>query len=183
MAYLFGSISTVTTTDLAWIAALAVGVMAVTAVFGREMLAVCIDQEAAHTAGVRVRAMNLLIALTAAVTVVIGMRVVGSLLISAFMIVPVAASSVVARSFWSAMAGGVAIGVIAGAGGLTASYAMGTVPPGPTIVLTALACFAVLTAFGAPTRRILRGRAVSRDRAAADARAARDEASAAPIGG
>jgi zinc transport system permease protein len=69
VSYLFGSVSTVSGGDLVVIGLLAVAVLAVVAAFGREMFSVCYDEEVARATGLPVRALNLLIAITAALTV------------------------------------------------------------------------------------------------------------------
>ena len=152
-AYLFGSLTTVGTADLWALAALAVGVVVVVAVFGRQMFSAAIDPDSAAVQGVPVRAMNTLVAVLAAVSVVVGMRVVGLLLVSAIMIVPVAAGQQVARSFAATMAIGVGLGVISAVGGLTASFYI-DLPPGPTIVVLALVEFAILALVVVPLRRV-----------------------------
>ena len=141
VSYLFGSVSTVTGGDLWVIAALAVAVVAVVTVFGRELFAVCYDEEVARASGLRVRLLNLLIAVTAALTVALAMRVVGLLLVSALMVVPVAAAQQVARSFRATLLGALGIGVTVAVGGLLAAYYVDAAP-GATIVLLAIAVFA-----------------------------------------
>ena len=63
------------------------------------LFAVCQDEEFARVAGLPVRALNLLLAVTTAVTVTVAMRAVGLLLVSALMVVPVAAAQLVTRGF------------------------------------------------------------------------------------
>jgi zinc transport system permease protein len=151
-AYLFGSLSTVATTDLVTLAILCLVVVAVIGLFGRELFAVSLDPEVAAVQGIRVRVMSTLMAVLAAVVVVVGMRVVGLLLVSAIMIVPVAAAQQVTRSFRATTALAIGLGVIASVSGLVGSFYV-EVPPGPAIVLFALACFAVLAAVAVPIRR------------------------------
>lgn len=145
--YLFGAITTTTTGDLVTFAALAVAILVVTLGLGRYLLAVSIDDEYAQAAGLPVLAVNLALAVTTAVTVVISMRVVGLLLISALMIVPVAAAQQVTRSFWATMATGVAIGLASAVTGVTTSYYADT-PSGGTIVLVAISAFLAAITLG-----------------------------------
>jgi zinc transport system permease protein len=151
-AYLFGSLSTVASSDLWVLGGLFVLVVLVIAVWGREMFAVSLDPDIAAVQGIRVRAISTLMAVLAAVVVVVGMRVVGLLLVSAIMIVPVAAAQQVTRSFRATGALAVALGLIASLAGLTGSFYV-EVPPGPTIVLLALASFAILAVAAVPLRR------------------------------
>jgi zinc transport system permease protein len=151
VSYLFGSVTTVSSGDLAVIAVLALLVLGVVTVFGREMFSVCYDEEVARVAGLRVRALNLLIAVTAALTVALAMRVVGLLLVSALMVVPVAAMQQVARSFRATLLGSLAIGVAVSVGGLVTSY-YANVAPGAAIVLLAIGVFAVTSYAGRRAR-------------------------------
>lgn len=152
-AYLFGAITTTSSTDIAVFALLAVVVLAVTVGLGRYLFAVSDDQEFAAASGLPVLRLNLLLSVVTAVTVVISMRVVGLLLISALMIIPVASAQLVARSFRDTMAVGVLIGLIVAVGGVTTSFYADT-PSGGTIVLLAIAVFIVLTIFHAARTRL-----------------------------
>ena len=109
------------------------------------LFAVAHDQEFARVAGLNVRVYNLVVAVLAAVTVTVAMRTVGLLLVSALMVVPVAAAQQVTRGFKVTLGLAMAIGTVAALGGITVS-AFVEVPPGSTIVLLALAIFASLIA-------------------------------------
>ncbi len=151
-SYLFGSISSVTVTDLYVVAGLAAAVLAIVAVFGRELFLLCQDEEVARAAGLPVRFLSVLIAATAAVTVVISMRAIGLLLVSALMVVPVAAAQQLTRGFWQTMLAAMGIGVVSAVSGLAGSFEY-DLPPGPSIVLLALAAFVVAVAGGWVVRR------------------------------
>ncbi|MGC5011412.1 metal ABC transporter permease [Streptosporangium sp. DT93] len=152
MSYLFGSISSVTVQDVWVIVLLAVAVLGVVAVFGRELYVLCQDEEVAKAAGLPVRFLSLLIAVTAALTVVIAMRVVGLLLVSALMVVPVATSQQLTRGFTSTMFLAMLFGMIATVGGLTSSFYV-EVPPGAIIVVVALVGFVLALGLGRFVRR------------------------------
>ncbi|TYK48140.1 metal ABC transporter permease [Actinomadura decatromicini] len=151
-SYLFGSITSVTMTDLYVVAGLAAAVLGIVAVFGRELFLLCQDEEVARAAGLPVRFLGVLIAATAAVTVVISMRAIGLLLVSALMIVPVAAAQQVARGFRGTMLAAMGLGVLSAVSGLAGSFKY-DLPPGPTIVLLALALFVAAVAGGSVARR------------------------------
>lgn len=153
-AYLFGSLTTVTLGDIWALLGMGALVMAILLAYGRQIFAVCIDPDVAAVQGIRVRAVSTLLAILAAITVVVGMRVVGLLLVSAIMIVPVAAAQQLSRSFRSTFVGAVVVGVVSSLVGLTTSFYV-SVPPGPTIVCVALGCFLVtaVTASVARSRR------------------------------
>jgi zinc transport system permease protein len=151
VSYLFGSVSTVSGGDLWVIAGLAALVLGVVVVFGRELFSVCYDEEVARASGLPVRLLNLLIAVTAALTVALAMRVVGLLLVSALMVVPVAAMQQVARSFKATLLGALVIGVAVSVGGLVAAYYVDAAP-GATIVLLAIGVFAGTSAWARVAR-------------------------------
>ena len=108
-------------------------------------------------AGLNVRAYNLAIAVLAAVSVTVAMRTVGLLLVSALMVVPVATSQQLTRSFRSTLGAAMVLGTLASVGGLIlaafASYHDANLQPGPTIVLLSLAGFVVTWPVGIWLRR------------------------------
>lgn len=151
-SFLFGSITTVSTGDLTVVGILGVIVIALSIGLTPQLFAVCQDEEHARVSGVPVRLYSILIAILAAVTISVAMRTVGLLLVSALMVVPVAASQQLTRSFRTTHFGAMAIGLIAALGGVVTSYQIDT-QPGPTIVLLALTIFGVAAAIGAFMRR------------------------------
>lgn len=150
--YLFGSLSTVSASDVVALAVAGVLVLITLTIFGRELFAVSLDPDTAHTQGIATTRISTLLTVLAAVTVVIGMRTVGLLLVSAIMIVPVAASQQVVRSFRGSAIGGVVVGLVAAVGGLIGSFQL-DVPPGPMIVFVALGVFLVAAIAGPLARR------------------------------
>jgi zinc transport system permease protein len=149
--YLFGSLTTTSGSDLVVIAVLGAAVLAAMLLLRPALFAVCDDEEYARVSGLPVRALNLLIAVTTAVTVTIAMRTVGLLLVSALMVVPVAAAQQVTRGFRTTMAAAMTIGLTAALSGVLVSAQIDTAP-GATVVILALALFLLLTAVGAARR-------------------------------
>lgn len=143
MGYLFGSIATVSAGDVWAIAILGIGVLAIGLGLRPVLFAVSHDEEYARSLGLPVRALNLLIAVVAALTVTVAMRVVGLLLVSAVMILPVAAAQQVARSFVSTMRWAMAIGVAACVGGLVLTY-VNPLSPGAVIVCLVIVVYALV---------------------------------------
>jgi zinc transport system permease protein len=119
------------------------------------MFAVCHDEEYARVAGLPVRFLNLLLAVMAAVTVTVAMRVVGLLLVSALMVVPVATAQQLVRGFRATVVVALASGVLASVSGVLGSYYLDTAP-GALIVVLALGGFAVATLLGTLVRRARR---------------------------
>ena len=132
--------------------ALAALVIGVCVGLSPQLFAVAQDHEFARVAGLNVRFYNLLVAVLAAVSVTVAMRTVGLLLVSALMVVPVATSQQLARSFRTTLYAAMLLGTGASVGGLVisafASY-RANVAPGPTIVLLSLAGFVVTWPLGA----------------------------------
>src|SRR6187549_2447767 len=156
MQYLFGSLTTTSRDDLTVIAVLGVAVLVAMLALRQALFAVCHDEEYARVSGLPVRTLNLLMAVTTAVTVTIAMRTVGLLLVSALMVVPVAAAQQVTRGFRTTMALAMLIGVGAAAAGITLAGEVNTAP-GATIVILAIAVFVALTV-GSGTWRAMRRR-------------------------
>ncbi|MFD9727777.1 metal ABC transporter permease [Streptomyces sp. NPDC059072] len=148
-SYLFGSITTVSAEDITAVVILAVFVVAVTLGLRRQLFAVCQDEEFARVTGLPVRALNLLMAVTAAVTVTVAMRIVGLLLVSAMMVIPVAAAQRVTRGFTATLAVAMTIGVLVSLTGTVTTYYVDA-PSGGSIVLLAIAVFMIMTAVSAP---------------------------------
>ena len=84
------------------------------------LFAVANDEEYARAVGIPVLPLNIVLAVLTATTVVVAMRVVGLLLISALMIVPNAASQLFARSFSSGLRWAIAFGLVSSVGGVAA---------------------------------------------------------------
>jgi zinc transport system permease protein len=155
-AYLFGAITTTTSSDLVVFAVLAVAVLTVTIGLAPRLFAVSNDEEYARAAGLRVLGLNLLLAVMVASTVVISMRVVGLLLVSALMVVPVATSQLLVGSFRGTLWLSMATGIVVSLGGVTTSYYADT-PSGGTIVLLAIGLFALAASVTAARRAVRRG--------------------------
>ncbi|HEX5016837.1 MAG TPA: metal ABC transporter permease [Actinomycetes bacterium] len=149
--YLFGAITTTSPRDLAVFAVLSAVVLALTLGLARHLFAVSNDEEFATASGLPVVQLNLLLAVLTATTVVVSMRIVGLLLISALMVVPVATAQLFARSFRATMAYALAIGLGCAVVGVSTSYYTNT-PSGGSIVLTAIAVFTIAAVITAVVR-------------------------------
>lgn len=150
--YLFGSITTVSPSDVIAVVCLSAFVLAVSLGLRRQLFAVCHDEEFARVTGLPVRLLNLLLAITAAVTVTVAMRVVGLLLVSALMVIPVAAAQQATRGFAATLGLSMVFGVAVTLSGTATSYYV-DVPPGASIVVLAIALFLVVTALAVPLAR------------------------------
>lgn len=159
-SYLFGSITTISTTDVWVTIALAAVVITVAIGLSPQLFAVAQDHEFARVAGLNVRFYNLLVAAMAAVTVTVAMRTVGLLLVSALMVVPVATAQQVSRGFRGTLLLAMALGTLASVGGLMIAALLPgmlstevNLAPGASIVLVALAGFVAAWPVGMLVRR------------------------------
>ena len=141
-AYLFGSLTSVSAADLVVVGVLAVLVLVPTVGLVPQLFAVTSDEEFARVQGLPVRFYNLLIVVLAAVTVTVAMRTVGLLLVSALMVVPVAAARNLVSGFVAALGWAMALGVGVSVGGATLSFYLDTAP-GASIVVLAIGVFAL----------------------------------------
>jgi zinc transport system permease protein len=139
-SYLFGSILTVTGSDLVVIAVLGIGALVVLAVLMRALIAVSLDEDGARVAGLPVPVLNGVISMLAALTIGVSMRIVGILLIAALMVLPVIAAQRIAWSLRSTIGVSICFGLLSVLVGLTVSY-YANLPPGGTIVLAGTAVF------------------------------------------
>ena len=158
--YLFGSILTTTSDQLWQFGALALVAVGATTVLRKRLFAVANDEEYARAVGLPVVPLNLLLSILTSVTVVLSMRVIGLLLISALMILPNATGQLIGRSFRQTTAAAVVVGCLSGALGVTSAYYLDT-PPGGTVVLAAIALF-LLASFVAMTVHAVRARQARR---------------------
>ncbi|QPK82180.1 metal ABC transporter permease [Schaalia sp. ZJ405] len=141
-SYLFGSISTVEWSDLWLIVALAALIIIVGIGLTPALFSVTNDEEFARSTGLPVRSLSMLLAVLSALTVAIAMRVVGSLLVSALMIVPVAIAQLGSRSFRATMTWAMGIGTIVCTLGLSLTYFV-DLSPGAAIVVLAIIVYAL----------------------------------------
>ena len=135
--FLFGSILTVTDTDIMTIAGVAV-VVALTVYFMySKLLFTAFDEQIAVTAGIAVGRINMLFAILTALVVVMGMTIVGILLIGALMIVPVAAAHLWRRGFGQTLIISEIYSLASVSLGLVGAFEY-DLAPGGTIVLVAI---------------------------------------------
>jgi len=155
--YLFGSVLAVTPEDVWLSGALGVVVLAVIGLFFKELLFIAFDPEMARVSGLPARGLYLLLLSLMALTVVLSIKVVGIILVSAMIVIPAAAAYQLADDFRSMMVLAVAIGNGSSVAGLLLSYWLDTAS-GATMVLAATAIFFACVALS-PRRR--RARALS----------------------
>lgn len=140
---LFGSLLTVTVSDLALMCALVAIVGLFLRCTYRKLYAMSLDEEWAETTGLPVAKLSLMLAGIAALTVAVCMRIVGALLVGALMTVPVIAASKAGKGFKMTMLLSIVISLASVFAGMTASYHL-SLPSGGAIVLVLISSTAVM---------------------------------------
>ncbi|HSG20141.1 MAG TPA: iron chelate uptake ABC transporter family permease subunit [Burkholderiaceae bacterium] len=140
MGVLFGDILSVTAGDLGWIYAGGTVVLVVLVALWRPLLAVTVHEELALAEGVPVGWMRLITMLLVALVIVMAMKIVGVLLITALLIIPPATARYLARSPEAMAVLASLCGVVAVVAGLLASLIWDT-PSGPSVVVAASLLF------------------------------------------
>ncbi|MEK5102796.1 metal ABC transporter permease [Cytobacillus sp. FSL M8-0252] len=140
--FLFGSIVTISTQQV-WMLYLLAGIIVILyIIFRKAMYVLIFDEETAFTAGLPIKTMSIAFNVLTGVTIAIIMPIVGSLLVSAILILPAAISMRLSRSSASTILLGIPIALTGMLSGLFTSYEYGT-PPGATITLILLALFVI----------------------------------------
>ena len=146
-SYLFGSILSLSRGDAVLSVILSLAVLALFLLFYPRLFAVTFDETFARATGTRADLYNTLLAVLTAVTVVIGMRMMGALLISSLIIFPALSAMKLCRSFRGVILCAALISVVCFLVGMIASYAFET-PSGASVVAADLIAFALCSIFG-----------------------------------
>ncbi len=144
LSFLFGSIITVTIADVITIACAGSLVLAVVYFLFDKLMLMSLDEDIANVAGINTGMINMLFSILTAIVVVVGMTIVGILLVSALMIVPVATAHLLRVGFKATMGWAVVFSMSSVLIGLTSSFYL-DVAPGGTIVMTAILLYIIMT--------------------------------------
>lgn len=144
---MFGSILAMTTQDVILSAALSISVLIVFVLFYRKIFSITFDENFTRACGVRTEAYTMLIALLTAITIVVGMRIMGSMLISSLIIFPALTAMRFFRTFkWVTICAAI-ISVLSFILGLYLSFYF-SLPTGATIVIVNLFFFLAFSLLG-----------------------------------
>lgn len=135
--YLFGSVSAVSQKDFLSILGIAIFVLVIMVLFYKELFTLSFDEEHATVSGIHSKRIHLLFIVLTALVIAASIRIVGVLLVSALMTLPVAASMRVAKGFKQMIALSITFGEIAVIIGLVLGYYF-SIPPGGTIVMVSI---------------------------------------------
>jgi zinc transport system permease protein len=137
-SYLFGSIATTSTSDVWVLTGTIAVIMLVVLTQYRALMHMAFDEDSAQIAGYNVRLLNYVLAIMAAIVVVLSLRIIGGLLISALLVIPVVAASQWTRSFSQTVVLAIVMALVAVVIGLLLAFYAG-IAAGGAIVLAALA--------------------------------------------
>jgi len=151
-AVMFGSLLTVTDTDLLLLVVATAGVLAVLARFYNALLLDSLGRPLASASGVNTALCEYLFVVLLTLAIVVSLKVIGALLVEALVVVPAAAARNLARSTRGYLGWSVASALVTGAAGIFFSTRF-RVPTGGAVVLALAACFFVTLAIGAGLRR------------------------------
>jgi zinc transport system permease protein len=152
IGYLFGNILAIRRQDLLLIVLFSLLIMAFIITQKRKLTLLALDQEMAHMAGVNPDFYQLLLYIVLAAALVMGIRVLGIILVSAILIIPVSSARLLSRSFRALVLWTIVISETVMIGGLIASYYL-NLPSGAVIVLSGSAAFTLALSLNAWRRR------------------------------
>lgn len=139
--FLFGQLEHLSLRDALASVSLCAAVLLVLLAMGKEILAYCYDPMLAETSGIRGTAIHYLLMVLIAITMILGMRVTGSVLVPALLVLPGAAAVRVSRGVRAAFVTSLAFGVLGTAVGLATASTWRALPAGPSIVLVLFVMF------------------------------------------
>ncbi|MDO5717607.1 MAG: metal ABC transporter permease [Tissierellia bacterium] len=136
-SYLFGSISSVSPTDVVNVSIIFVLVVGASIIFYGGLLDLAIDTNLARLSGVKIKVVNGIFTALSAVTIALACKIVGALLVASLIVLPVATALIICRSYKSTYVFSILLGVIYMMVGITISYYK-DVKPGGAIVICAV---------------------------------------------
>lgn len=142
--YLFGSVSAVSRSDLWTILVISVVVITILLIFYKELFMLSFDEEHAVVSGIHAKYIHFLFIVLTALVISASMRIVGVLLVSSLMTLPVAASIRIAKGFKQTILFSIIFGELAVIIGLVSGYHL-EIPPGGTIVMTSIVILLLTT--------------------------------------
>ena len=143
-SYMFGSILAISEDDMIICVVLGVAVLVLFLLFYNSIFAVTFDETFARATGVKVNIYKTMLSVLTAVTIVIGMRIMGTLLISSLIIFPALSSMRICKKFRTVMLMSVIISICCFFVGMTASYML-EIPAGASIVVSNLIVFIIFS--------------------------------------
>lgn len=144
--YLFGSVSAVSRNDFLSILGISIFIIIVIFLFYKELITLSFDEEHATVSGIHSKRIHFLFIVLTALVIAASIRIVGVLLVSALMTLPVAAAMQLAKSFKHLMVLSILFGELAVIIGLISGYYL-SIPPGGTIVMVSIVILLISIGF------------------------------------
>ncbi|MGB9812897.1 MAG: metal ABC transporter permease [Thermovenabulum sp.] len=151
-SYLFGSLIAVNEKDIRIMALMGIAVILSLFILNRELFAVTFDEESAKIAGIPVNLVNLYLSLVTALSVALSVRIVGTLLVSALMVIPTAVSLQVSKSFKMVFIVSNIVALFSVVSGIILSYYYDLAPGGTIVLIASFILAAVLILKGVKSR-------------------------------
>ena len=143
-SFLFGSLITVDETDMWLVTGLSAAVILFSVILYKELQYVALDEEAAKLSGIPVRQLNSVFTVMTAITVSVAARTVGALMISSLLVIPVACSIMLARSYFHTMLMSICFALLFTISGLFISFYFDLKPGGVIVLIGTLTLFILL---------------------------------------
>ena len=146
-SYMFGSILALSRADVALSIGVSAAGLVLFGLFYHQLFAITFDESFSRATGMKVGVYNTLLAVLTALTIVLGMRLMGAMLISSLVIFPALTAMRLKKSFFGVVVLAGCLSVVCFCVGLTASYLL-SLPVGASVVVTSLAAFLLATIIG-----------------------------------
>jgi zinc transport system permease protein len=156
-SYLFGSVSAVTRLDLWTILIISIFVIAIVIMLYKELFIISFDEEHAKASGLPVKGLHLLFIIMVALVIASSMRIVGVLLVSSLMTLPVAAAIRIANGFKQTIIYSIIFGETSVLGGLIISYYLDLAPGGTIVIISIIILMATIFGKKWTLKRKVRG--------------------------
>ncbi|GHV24970.1 hypothetical protein FACS189498_2770 [Spirochaetia bacterium] len=150
--YLFGSILAMKKTDVYLSVALSITVLVLFILFYHKLFAVTFDESFARASGVKTRVYNMLIAFFTAITIVLGMRMLGAMLISALIIFPALTSMRIFKTFRGVCISSVCVSIVCFFSGIVISFVY-AMPTGASVVMVNILAFLLFSLLNILSKR------------------------------
>lgn len=137
-AYLFGSIASVSRSDLIIVLITFILVVAISLIYYFGLLSIAVDPQLAKMSGVNVRRINSIFTLLSALTIALSAKIIGALMVTSLIVLPVASSLLISKSYKATFLNTLVLGVLYTLSGVILSYYFDLKPGGAIVVIASL---------------------------------------------
>lgn len=143
-AYLFGSIASVSKTDVIIVLITFILVVAISLIYYFGLLSIAVDPQLAKMSGVNVARINSIFTLLSALTIALSAKIIGALMVTSLIVLPVASSLLISKSYKATFLNTLVLGLIYTLSGVILSYYFDLKPGGAIVVIASLGMLACL---------------------------------------